>query len=240
MKCIIVDDEPIARKGMKRLVGTRHELELLAALDSAEAASEFLDNNDVDLIFLDIEMPGASGLEFARRIPRNCLVVFTTAYSEYAIDSYEVDALDYLIKPIDPVRFNRAVDKAVSYNSLLASAYSMASAVPAEPAVGMADHIIVKADRRYVKINLKDIIYVEGLKDYVIIHLPERNVVTRMTVKGIEEVLPNPDFIRVNKSYIVNRDKIDSFDNNDVFIGETEISIGASYRDAVLAILLGQ
>lgn len=235
MNCIIVDDEPIARRGMKRLVDSRHELELLASLDSAETAEEFLAENDVDLIFLDIEMPEVSGIEFARRIPRNGLVVFTTAYSEYAIDSYDVEALDYLVKPIDPMRFNRAVDKAISYHALLSTA-----GVSSEPAVSVADHIIVKADRRYVKVNLSDIIYVEGLKDYVIIHLPDRRVITRMTVKGIEDVLPASEFIRVSKSYIVSRDKIDSFDNNDVFIGTTEISIGASYRDIVLSTLLGK
>lgn len=235
MKCIIIDDEPIARRGMKRLVDSRDELELLASLDSAEASEEFLAENDVDLIFLDIEMPEVSGIEFARRIPRNCLVVFTTAYSEYAIDSYDVEALDYLVKPIDPVRFNRAVDKAISYHALLSTA-----GVSSEPAVSVADHIIVKADRRYVKVNLSDIIYVEGLKDYVIIHLPDRRVITRMTVKGIEEVLPASEFIRVSKSYIVSRNKIDSFDNNDVFIGTTEISIGVSYRDIVLSTLLGK
>lgn len=234
MKCIIIDDEPIARRGMKRLVDSRHELELAASLDSAEAAGDFLADNNVDLIFLDIEMPGVSGIEFARQIPRDCLVVFTTAYSEYAIDSYEVEALDYLMKPIDPMRFNRAVDKAISYHGLLESAGS----APEEPAVGVTDHIIVKADRRYVKIKLDDIIYVEGLKDYVIIHMPERRVVTRLTLKGIEELLPYPAFIRVNKSNIVNRDRIDSFDTNDVFIGTTEISIGASYRDIVLPTLL--
>ena len=104
----------------------------------------------------------------------------------------------------------------------------------------MADHIIVKSDRKYVKVNLDDIIYVEGLKDYVIIHMTDKRVVTRLTLKGIEEVLPSSKFIRVNKSYIVSRDKIDSFDNNDVFIGTTEISIGASYRDIVLSTLLGK
>lgn len=236
MKCIIIDDEPIARKGMKRLVDSRNELELLASFGNAETAEEFLEDNDVDLIFLDIEMPEINGIEFAGRIPRECLVIFTTAYSEYALDSYEVEAIDYLVKPIDPARFNRAVDKAISYHALLDSA----SVSAGEPAVGVADHIIVKADRRYVKINLDDIVYIEGLKDYVIIHLPGKRVVTRLTLKGIEEVIPASGFIRVNKSYIVSRDRIDSFDNNDVFIGDTEISIGASYRDAVLSSLLGK
>lgn len=235
MKCIIIDDEPIARKGMKRLVDSRNELELLASFGNAETAEEFLEDNDVDLIFLDIEMPEIKGIEFAGRIPRKCLVIFTTAYSEYALDSYEVEAIDYLVKPIEPARFNRAVDKAISYHALLDSA----SVSAGEPAVGVADHIIVKADRRYVKINLDDIVYIEGLKDYVIIHLPEKRVVTRLTLKGIEEVIPASGFIRVNKSYIVSRDRIDSFDSNDVFIGDTEISIGASYREAVLSSLLG-
>ncbi|HAP29251.1 MAG TPA: DNA-binding response regulator, partial [Porphyromonadaceae bacterium] len=153
-----------------------------------------------------------------------------------ALDSYEVEAIDYLVKPIDPARFNRAVDKAISYHALLDSA----SVSAGEPAVGVADHIIVKADRRYVKINLDDIVYIEGLKDYVIIHLPEKRVVTRLTLKGIEEVIPASGFIRVNKSYIVSRDRIDSFDSNDVFIGDTEISFGASYREAVLSSLLGK
>lgn len=234
MKCIIIDDEPIARKGMKRLVDSRNEL--LASFGNAETAEEFLEDNDVDLIFLDIEMPEIKGIEFASRIPRKCLVIFTTAYSEYALDSYEVEAIDYLVKPIDPARFNRAVDKAISYHALLDSA----SVSAGEPAVGVADHIIVKADRRYVKINLDDIVYIEGLKDYVIIHLPEKRVVTRLTLKGIEEVIPASGFIRVNKSYIVSRDRIDSFDSNDVFIGDTEISIGASYREAVLSSLLGK
>lgn len=236
MKCIIIDDEPIARKGMKRLVDSRNELELLASCGNAETAEEFLEDNDVDLIFLDIKMPEIKGIEFAGRIPRKCLVIFTTAYSEYALDSYEVEAIDYLVKPIDPARFNRAVDKAISYHALLDSA----SVSAGEPAVGVADHIIVKADRRYVKINLDDIVYIEGLKDYVIIHLPEKRVVTRLTLKGIEEVIPASGFIRVNKSYIVSRDRIDSFDSNDVFIGDTEISFGASYREAVLSSLLGK
>lgn len=236
MKCIIIDDEPIACKGMKRLVDSRNELELLASFGNAETAEEFLEDNDVDLIFLDIEMPEINGIEFAGRIPRKCLVIFTTAYSEYALDSYEVEAIDYLVKPIDPARFNRAVDKAISYHALLDSA----SVSAGEPAVDVADHIIVKADRRYVKINLDDIVYIEGLKDYVIIHLPEKRVVTRLTLKGIEEVIPASGFIRVNKSYIVSRDRTDSFDSNDVFIGDTEISIGASYREAVLSSLLGK
>lgn len=231
MKCIIIDDEPMARKGMKRLVESRRELELTAMLDSAESAAEWLRANDVDLIFLDIEMPGINGIEFARSLHERSMVVFTTAYSEYAIDSYEVDAIDYIMKPIDPARFNKAVDRAIAYRSLLDDPAEANDS--AEP-----DFIIVKADRRYVRVRLSDILYVEGLKDYVIIHLTDRKIVTRMTVKAMEEMLPSRMFLRVSKSYIANKERIDSFDSNDVIIGRTEIGIGISYRESVVNALL--
>ena len=212
MNCIIIDDEPMARKGMKRLVETRRELELTAMFDSAFKATEWLKNNNTDLIFLDIEMSKLNGIEFARHISEKCLVVFTTAYSEYALDGFELDALDYLVKLSESVEDNN--------NSL-----------------GL-EFIIVKADRKYLRIRLSDITYVEGLKDYVIIHLTDKKVVTRMTLKAMEDNLPKHRFIRVNKSFIVNKDKIDSFDNNDVCIGTTEIAIGLSYREMVLNALL--
>ncbi|MCM1518820.1 MAG: LytTR family DNA-binding domain-containing protein [Pseudoflavonifractor sp.] len=231
MKCIIIDDEPMARKGMKRLVESRPELQLAAMLDSAESAEEWLGGNDVDLIFLDIEMPGINGIEFAKTLPPRTMVLFTTAYADYAVDGFEVDALDYLVKPIDPDRFNKAVDRAISYKSIVDDSRS-------DMTDALADSIIVKADRKYVRIKSEDILFVEGLKDYVIIHLPEKKVVTRMTIKAMEETLPRKKFLRVNKSYIVNKDKIDSFDNNDIYVGPAEIAIGLSYRDTVLDSLL--
>lgn len=231
MRCIIIDDEPIARKGMRRLVETRPELELTAMFDSAVKAGEWLDKNVADLIFLDIEMPGLNGLEFARHLPGHCMVVFTTAYSEYALDGFEVDALDYLVKPINPDRFNKAVDRAISYKQLIDEA-------TADDESSEMEFIIVKADRKYARVRLMDILYVEGLKDYLIIHLPEKNIITRMTVKAMEETLPRQQFIRVSKSNIVNKSKIDSFDGNDVFIGSIEIAIGLSYRETVLNSLL--
>ena len=221
----------MARKGMKRLVDSRPELSLIAMLDSAEAASDWLAQNEADLIFLDIEMPGINGIEFARSLPPQSMVIFTTAYSEYAIDSYEVEAIDYIMKPIDPARFNKAVDRAIAYKALIDESEEKADS-------GDPDFIIVKADRRYVRVRLSEILYVEGLKDYVIIHLKDRKVVTRMTIKTMEEMLPGKMFLRVSKSYIVNRERIDSFDSNDVFIGETEIGIGISYKESVLNALL--
>lgn len=226
MKCMIVDDEPIARKGMQKLVGQVAQLELLGSFNSAETAAAFLESTPVDLVFLDIQMPGIDGIEFARRIPRQTLVIFTTAYSEYAIDSYEVDAIGYLVKPIDPAKFRKAVDKAITYRSLLLDEEAKNVEQVAE------ECIFVKSDRRFFKVNLKDILFIEGLKDYVVIQLEGQRVVTRMQVKNIHELLPKAIFLRINKSYIVNKNRIDSFDNNDVFIQHREIAIGPAYREA--------
>lgn len=226
MRCIIVDDEPIARKGIQKIVDQISELELLGCFNSAEAASMFMMGNSVDLVFLDIQMPGINGIEFARNIPKNTLVIFTTAYSEYALDSYEVEAIDYLVKPIEADRLKKAVDKAISYHSLLLSEENKS--------VGNIEdeYIFVKSDRRYFKVNLKEILFIEGLKDYVIIQLAEQRIITRMNLKTMHELLPKSTFLRINRSYIVNTTHIDSFDNNDIFIQKYEIAIGSFYRDS--------
>lgn len=233
MRCLIVDDEPIARMGMVKLVGSRSELSVAGVAGNADEALAFLCENSVDLVFLDIEMPGLNGMELARRLPERCQVVFTTAYSDYACESYDVDATDYLMKPIDPERFNHAVDKALTFAGM------MAAAEAPEPPAASEEVLTVKSDRRYVRLRVDEITFVEGLKDYLIIHTGERRIVTRMTVKSLEEALP-PQFLRVGKSYIVNSDKIDSFDNNDLYIGSSVVPIGVSYKQEVLKILLGQ
>lgn len=234
MKCLIVDDEPIARRGLKRLVDAHPQLELCGTAANAAEAAELMAAEPVDLVLLDIQMPGLTGMEFARQIPHDTLVIFTTAYSEYAVESYQVDAVDYLLKPIDPERFDRAVNKASEYHTLLKKEAQDADIVKPD-----TDFIIIKADRRYHRVMHSDILYVEGLKDYVILHLSDnRRLVTRMTIKGMEDALPDGMFLRVNKSNIVNIGAVDSFDNNDVFIRDTEISIGQAFRDGVLERLL--
>lgn len=232
MKCIIVDDEPIARKGMKRLIDSHPNLHLEAALDSGEGAVQWLSVHDVDLVFLDIEMPGMSGLELASVLPAKSMVIFTTAYPDYAIDSYDVDAIGYLVKPISKERFDRAVNRAIAHRELIDSA------AKTDEASGGHDFIIVKSERKYVRIMLHDVLYLEGLKDYVIIRLTERRIVTRMLVKQMEALLPKNMFLRVSRSYIVNKERIDAFDSNDITVGATEIPIGATYRDSVMAALL--
>lgn len=198
MNCIIVDDEPLAREAMKLLIEESSNLQLIGSFNSASTASDFMEQHVTDLVFLDIQMPGITGIEFARTISKKTLVIFTTAYTEYALDSYEVDAIDYLIKPVEAERFQKAVDKALSYHSLL-----LKEEKEAIETVVTADYFFVKAERRYFKVNFSDILFIEGLKDYVIIQLSDQRIITRMSLKAIFDLLPKSTFLRVNKSYIV-------------------------------------
>ena len=204
MNCIIVDDEPLAREAMKLLIEEAECLQLVGSFNSAATASDFMEQHVVDLVFLDIQMPGITGIEFARTISKRTLVIFTTAYTEYALDSYE----------------------AQSYHSLL-----LQEEKEAIETIAAAEYFFVKAERRYFKVNFSDILFVEGLKDYVILQLGEQRIITRMSLKAVFDLLPKESFLRVNKSYIVNTAHINSFDNNDIFIKSYEIAIGNSYRD---------
>lgn len=235
MRCIIVDDEPIARKGIEKMLGNIPTLKHLGSFENATLASAFIKANEVDLIFLDIQMPGLNGLEFARQISKTTLIIFTTAFSEFALDSYEVDAVDYLIKPIHPTRFEKAVEKAQSYHKMLLTEEENILIEQIE-----SDFMFIKSDRRYFKVTFKDILFVEGLKDYVIIHTESQKLITHVNLKNAHKLLPESKFLRVNRSYIVNMERIDSFSNNDVFIGTHEIGIGNFYRDEFFEKMLGK
>lgn len=225
MTCIIVDDEPLARDGIQLLIDSTPELTFKGSFQNPVGVADLLASNPVDLIFLDIQMPGMNGIEFARSIPDKTLIIFTTAYTVYALDSYEVDAIDYLVKPIHPERFQKAVGKALSYHALLNTG----------PAAGniasvAADFMFVKADRKFFKVLFKDLLFIEGLKDYVILHLPDKKIVTAMNIKTIYEQLPKDIFVRIHKSYIINIRHITSFDNNTVCVQKQDIPIGDSFR----------
>ena len=233
MNCIIVDDEPLARQGIKLLVDESPFLTYLGSFHQAGPAEQFLQSNPVDLIFLDIRMPGINGITFARQIPRQTLVIFVTAFAEFAVDSYEVEAVDFLVKPVDEKRFHKAVEKAAAYHNLLVNFDKNTTEQnfdknTTEQITG--EYIFVKADRRFVKINLTDIAFVEALKDYIIIHTADQRVITRMNLKAIHEQLPASLFIRISKSYIINTKHIASFDNNSIMIAGHEIFIGDNYR----------
>ncbi|EHQ26111.1 LytR/AlgR family response regulator transcription factor [Mucilaginibacter paludis] len=225
MKCLIVDDEPLARKGVQLHLKKYPELELAGCFNNAAAAAAYLLLNPVGLIFLDIRMPGGNGLYFARSLGRQTMVIFITAFAEYALDSYEVDAIGYLVKPIHAERFDKAVLKALAYERLFSE--SRDTSVEFVP-----DHLLVRSDRQFIRVALDELQYIEGLKDYVILHLKDQKIITAMNLKQIHQKLPQERFLRVSKSYIVNTSFIKTFDNNAIYIGSNEVPIGNSFRDA--------
>lgn len=226
MNCIIIDDEPLAREAIEMLINQTDDLDLIGSFNSPKVAANFMENNAVELIFLDIQMPGINGIEFARTIPKETFVIFTTAYSEFATDSYEVDAIDYLIKPVKLERFQKAVEKAHIYSKLLKVDYADNNIEQVTD-----DFFFVKADRKIFKVYFNNILFIQGLKDYVVMHTENQKVITAMNIKTIHDQLPKDMFVRVSKSYIINAKHINSVDNNTVYIGTNEIPIGNIYRD---------
>jgi len=226
MTCIIVDDEPLARQGMEMNIASVSSLQLMGSFGSALAAGDFLHKQSIDLMFLDINMPVLNGLDFLKSLTESPLVIFTTAYPQYALESYELDAIDYLVKPIRIERFLKAVNKAENHLRLLQQEGNKNQVEKIED-----DFIYIKADRKYFKIWFKDILYIEGLKDYVIIYTADNKFITSMNVKTIAAQLPPALFARVSKSYIVNTLHISSFDNELIYIQKNEIPLGQGFKD---------
>lgn len=226
MKCIIVDDEPLAREGIQLLVENTKGLSLEGCFNNAQSAGEFLADHKIDLIFLDINMPGINGIEFAETLPEKTLLIFITAYAEYALKGYELDAVDYLVKPVHAERFRKAIDKAFSYHKLLVTENNKSDIEGIT-----TDYIFIKSERKYFKIIFNDILFIEGLKDYVVIHTAGQKIITAMNIKTINSQLPPQVFTRISKSYIVNIRHISSFDNNSLLINNHEITIGSNYRN---------
>lgn len=233
MNCIIVDDEPLAREGMLLVLQDVKGITVKGSFNGVKKAKEFMADNQVDLVFLDIQMPGVNGLEFASQIPRETLVIFTTAYSQYALKSYEVEAVDYLVKPIVKERLETAIQKALTYHNLLkAQGSTMENAEQ--------DYMLIKSERRYHKILYNDIRYIEGLKDYVVIYLDDNKIVTAMNLKTIHGHLNQAQFVRVSKSYVVNLNHIESFDNHTIYIKASEIPVGDVFRKEFFELYLGR
>ncbi|MEJ2902274.1 LytTR family DNA-binding domain-containing protein [Pedobacter panaciterrae] len=234
MNCIIVDDEPLARAEMKALINEVSSAKILGSFSNAWTALDFLKSNKVDLIFLDIEMPMVTGLDFATQLSGSTLVIFTTAYPQYALKSYELDAIDYLLKPIDKGRLDKAIKKAETYQSLL-------SGNPEKNTLegNTADFLLIKSDRRFHRIKFEDIRFIEGLKDYVVIHLAGQKLITAMNLKTFHQKIPQDTFLRVSKSYVVNKNYIESFDHHTIYLGINELPIGEVYKKDFFTIYSG-
>lgn len=234
MNCIIVDDEPLAREELEALIKEVSNIHVLGKFPSAAKALDFLKGNEVDLIFLDIEMPMVSGTEFAAQLPRHILVVFTTAYPQYALKSYELDAVDYLLKPIEKTRLEKAINKAQVFSRLLSDETEKITLES-----NNVEFLLIKADRRFHRINFEDIRYIEGLKDYVVLYVGHQRLITAMNLKTIHQKMPQHNFLRVSKSYVINVKYIDSFDHHTIYMGETEVPLGEIYKKDFFTVYLG-
>lgn len=226
MNCVIVEDEPLARNLLTEYVRKVPSLHLVEACGSPIAALEVLRNNPVDLLFLDIQMPELTGLSLLKVLQKRPLVVLTTAYSEYALEGYELDVVDYLLKPITFERFLRAIDKVKQrLEPKTPIAVSEKQAVPEQP------FVFVKDGTKLVKVVFDDIQYVEGLKDYVTIHMKNnQKIISLQRLKSLEEQLPPEKFIRIHNSFIVALRAINVIHKNNVQIGETLLPIGETYK----------
>uniref|UniRef100_UPI00321801F8 LytR/AlgR family response regulator transcription factor n=1 Tax=uncultured Draconibacterium sp. TaxID=1573823 RepID=UPI00321801F8 len=223
IKCIIVDDEPLAIEVLKSHIKKISSLQLVGTCFDAVEAFEFLKNNDVDLMFLDIQMPEMKGTELVRTLQNPPAVVFTTAYREYAIEGYDLNILDYLLKPVSFERFLQTIDKYNQQNMLL-------SEVSLHENNGDEEYIYLREKNVIHKIPVSEIIYVESFGDYVKLHTPDREISSRATISSIEKALPEKYFIRIHRSYLIAKKRITSFSPVMVTITGKEFPIGTRYR----------
>ncbi|ANQ47988.1 response regulator transcription factor [Flammeovirga sp. MY04] len=241
IKTIIVDDEHLARSLIKDYVSKVPQLELLSEFKNAIDALTFIQTNEVDLIFLDIQMPNLTGIEFVESIQlNNTLVIFTTAYSEYALKGYELNAFDYLLKPITFPRFLQSINKVIKQFDLIQSKTSDEEPVSEQQSknidqvVPKKDSISIKADYKLHLIKYSHLRYLEGQKEYVAFHTTNKNILALVSLKKLESELPNDQFIRIHKSYIVNKSEIESLEGNMLSLGDVELPVGQSYRNQLL------
>ncbi len=225
MNCIIIDDEPLAREELHSMLEEISGPTVIGSFSNVLPAENFLSENDVDIVFLDIQMPKTTGLQFIEKIPKSSLVIFTTAYPQYALESYELDAIDYLLKPFNNERLQKALDKARHYSDLL-SANKENSLEKST-----LEFLIIRSEKKFYKVNFPDIKYIEGLKDYVIIHTKSQRIIAAMNLKTIHQKIPLSNFIRVSKSYVINSDHIISFDSYSINFDDKEVPIGEIYKE---------
>ncbi|MFN3849531.1 MAG: LytR/AlgR family response regulator transcription factor [Spirosomataceae bacterium] len=233
IRCLAVDDEPLALDVIANYVQKVPSLTLVKTTTDPLEALSLIQQGEVDLLFLDIQMPTLTGIQFLRVMNGRCKVILTTAYSEFALEGYEYDVIDYLLKPISFERFLKSVSKLSSRNEKIIEVEkptnneAITVKIENNPTL---DFIFVKTEYKIQKLNLSDILYIEGLKDYVSIYTISERILTLQTMKKTEEMLPSNRFVRVHKSYIVSLEKIDSIERQRIFIGKNVIPVGDSYQ----------
>jgi len=228
INCVIIDDEPLARAGLTEYIADIDFLNLLAVFDNPLDATGLLGSGDVQLLFLDIQMPKITGLDFFKTLKNPPTVIFTTAFPQYALDGFEVNALDYLVKPVSFDRFLKAALKAKEF-------YELRQANQAGAREGdAADYFFIKADNKLVKILYDDILFIEALQNYVNIHTTGKKYMSYLTFKSVEDYLPADRFIKAHKSFIISAAKVDSIEGNGIRMGQHHIPISRSLKDEVI------
>lgn len=231
INCIIIDDEPLARKGLGEYIGDVDFLHLQGEFDNPLKAGDMISGGTVQLMFLDIQMPKISGLEFLKTLVHAPPVIFTTAFPQYALDGFEMNALDYLVKPVSFERFYKAALRAREY-------YEVRWENNSKPSAGKDGYFFIKSDNKLVRIAFDDVLFAEALQNYVCIQTIAKRYITYLTFGSIEDYLPVDRFIRTHKSYIVSAAKIDSIDGSEIRIGDHRIPISRSSKDMVMDKLL--
>jgi len=233
IQCIIVDDELAAREILENHLKKISSINIVASCKNAKDAFVIINSKNIDLIFLDINMPEISGLSFAKSINKKIKIIFTTAYREYAVDGFDLQAVDYLLKPISFERLVQSVSKYANETVIINKEHIVKDIVEKN------DYIFVRSDRKMIKIIFSDILFVESLSDYIKIHLTDKTIITREKISNIEAKLPQKDFIRTHRSYIVSVAKIISFTSEFIEIGKKQIPISRTYKNVVLNNLSG-
>ncbi|HEK20039.1 LytR/AlgR family response regulator transcription factor [Mucilaginibacter sp.] len=238
IKCLVVDDEPLALNILEDYISKVPFLQLIKATTNPIEALTIVQEGGIDLVFLDVQMPELTGIQFLKIANGKAKVILTTAYPQYALEGYELDVVDYLLKPIAFERFYKSVQKAQGIIQPTAKAQPVAE--PQQQDDFMSDFIFVKTEHKIQKVYLHDILFIEGLKDYISIFTPTERIITLQNMKKMEDALPEKHFIRVHKSYIVSINKIDSIERSRIFIGDKIIPVGDTYREDFFKIVDGK
>lgn len=233
INCIIIDDEPLARKGLKEYIADVDFLQLTGEFDNPVKAMDVLAKEEVHLLFLDIQMPKITGLDFFKTLQHPPPVIFTTAFPQYALEGFELNALDYLVKPISFDRFLKAAMRAKEFYEVRQKNLNETTSGSAAPS-----YFFIKADNKLVKLFYDDILFAEALQNYVVIHTSDKKYITYLTFRSVEDYLPADKFIKTHKSYIVSAAKVDSIEANDIRIAQHHIPISRNLKDEVMEKLL--
>jgi DNA-binding LytR/AlgR family response regulator len=232
IRCIIIEDEPLAQDVIKNHLQQSGRFNLVGTYRNALEAKEAIAKEEIDLIFLDIQLPGMTGLNFLRSLINPPLVVFTTSYPEYALESYEFNVIDYLLKPISYERFSKTIDKIID-GKIFKTAAGEIKPINRE-------YIFIRSNGKFFRISFSDIIYIEGMKDYLKIHTADHTIITHQTMGEMENILPPGQFIRIQKSYIVSTARIKAVSGNSVDMGQVLLPIGLNYKEKFMLFIAGK